>query len=189
MIDILILTGESSEARQLEGWLSGGWNVVSAANLNEAEALLDEPGVRTLVCSDELTDESGLMFIARTQSRWPGTRRILMATDLDGSLFFHAMHEVDIFSYLRRPFDKNEFVRVVSHAANDPKTLTGVPRSSSARPNGAAGGWGASLGVIVGLVVLATVLVVGLIACAYLLKSALGIDFFPDWHFWELLGG
>lgn len=187
MIDILILTGEPSEQRQLAGWLLAGWKVVSVANLREAEAILEEPGAKAFVCSDELPDESGLMFIARTQSRWPHTRRILMATDLDGSLFFHTMHEVDVFSYLRRPFDRDEFTRTMSRAVNEPEAASGEVITGQQVPREKVAGWGASVGVTIGLVVASVALVLLLLWGAYLLKCALGIDIFPDWHLGDLL--
>jgi len=187
MIDILILTGEPSERRQLAGWLLAGWNVVSVANLREAEAFLEEPGARAFVCSDELPDESGLMFIARTQSRWPHTRRILMATDLDGSLFFHTMHEVDVFSYLRRPFNRGEFIRTMSRAVNEPEAPSVEVSAGQQVPCERVAGWCASVGVTVGLVVASVALVLLLLVVAYLLKSALGVDIFPDWHLGDLL--
>ena len=189
-VDILILEPDEAATAAIASALPARISREFSRSIAEAEELLNRAEVRLFLCADDLPGETGLMFLARTEQSWPGTKRVLMAPDLDGELFFHAMREVRIFSYLNKPVERGELIRTVHHAFLDP---SGGPEEIREEGGGARSEMSSWLRVLVigtavafgGLVVLAVLL--ASFGALYEAKSLAGIDIFPDWHLADLL--
>ena len=112
---VILLETNPSEAARLITFLPWGFRHKVATNPAQAEALLDADPTDLFLCADDLTDESGLMFIARTRHKWPTTKRILMVPDPDPEFFFHASRELPVLSYLEKPVKKQELLHILRH--------------------------------------------------------------------------
>lgn len=188
-VDILILEPDADAAAAIAAGLPARITRVFFQSIGEAEEFLARAEARLFLCADDLPGETGLMFLARTEQNWPGMKRVLMAPDLDGELFFHAMREVKIFSYLNKPVERGELIRTVHHAVLDRGGGDGEsPGVRRAGPTEIAP-WlrmllvGTAI-VLGGAVVLAVLLFV--FSALYEAKSLAGIDVFPDWHLVDL---
>jgi DNA-binding NtrC family response regulator len=115
-VDVLLLENDPAVRDAIAAVLPAQWARACVSSPKEAEMFLDGHNVKVLVCSDDLPDETGIMFLARTKDRWPKVRRVLLAPSLDGELFFHAMREVSLFDYLSKPVVPEELVAVVARA-------------------------------------------------------------------------
>lgn len=189
-VDILVLEPDPAEAAAIAAALPARVSRIFLSTVAEVEAFLENQQPRLFLCADDLPDEPGLMFLTRTEQRWPGMKRVLMAPDLDGELFFHAMREVKIFSYLNKPVDRGELIRTVHHAVLDRRAGAASPREEEAGGAAETSAWlrmlivGAAV-ALGGLLVLAIILFV--FGALYEAKSLAGVDFFPDWHLIDLL--
>ena len=123
-VDILILESEPKAADIICELLPRDFSPRIVSSVQEAEAELDNRLPDLFLCADDLPEESGLMFLARTRGKWTTLRRILMAPDPDGELFFSALREVPLLSYISKPLEKREFHRILRHALweSDPDT-------------------------------------------------------------------
>ena len=188
MVDILILEPDPAAAAELVRGLPARLKYRVVITPSEAEAFLDEFGPRLFLCADDLPDEPGLMFLARTEKRWPSTKRVLMAPDLDGELFFHAMSEVTIFSYLNKPVDRGELIRTIHHAVLDRDRFVATePESRAHAPEPAS--WVRILLLTVLAVLAAALVLLVLVTVFFMLyraKSVAGIDLFPETHLSDL---
>ena len=189
-VDILILEPDAAAAAAIAAALPARITRVVFQSIEEAEGFLNRAEVRLFLCADDLPGETGLMFLARTEQCWPGMKRVLMAPDLDGELFFHAMREVRIFSYLNKPVDRGELIRTVHHAVLDRRGGAEESREESSGGSPEMGSWLRMLvvgtaAVLGGLLVLAVLLFA--FGALYEAKSLAGIDVFPDWHLVDLL--
>lgn len=187
-VDVLILDPDAGAAAAISAALPARFSRAFLNTVEEAEAYLETHQPRLFLCADDLPGETGLMFLARTEQRWPGMKRVLMAPDLDGELFFHAMHEVRIFSYLNKPVDRGELIRTVHHAVLDRAGGTDVPREEGG-PASEMAPWlrvvlVAAATAIGGVLVLAVILFA--FGALYEAKSLAGIDVFPNWHLADL---
>jgi len=195
-LDVLLIEGDSEVGSAILAALSPKWQCEMVPATGAAEEFLDARSVKVLLCSDDLPGETGLMFLARTKDRWPKLRRILLAPDLDGELFFHAMREVSLFDYLTKPVVASELMTAVArartqfHAAERLAPAALEPHSATAAPAPdlppAKAGWpreGAllALGCAIGSVL--TLLALGLL---YLLKTEAGVDMFPLHHLGDI---
>ena len=188
-VDILILEPDADAAAAIAAGLPARITRVFFQSIGEAEEFLARAEARLFLCADDLPGETGLMFLARTEQSWPGMKRVLMAPDLDGELFFHAMREVRIFSYLNKPVDRGELVRTIHHAVLDHRGGTEESREEIPGRSSEMGSWirmlvvGTAV-VLGGFVVLAVLLFS--FGAFYEAKSLAGIDIFPDWHLADL---
>jgi len=188
-VDILILEPDAGASEALSRALPARVSQALVTSVLEAEDYMNRCQPRIFLCADDLPGETGLMFLARTEQSWPGMKRVLMAPDLDGELFFHAMREVRIFSYLNKPVERGELIRTIHHALwdgnRDAQTLGAEqPGTATVMPP-----WLRML--LLGTVILlgsalVAVLVLGMFGALYEAKSLAGIDIFPDWHLADL---
>jgi len=184
--DILILEPDSRAAEAIACGMPLDVTHATCPTIAEAEGLLDSSSVRLLLCSDDLPGETGLMFLARTRERWPALHRVLMAADLDGDLFFHAMREVRIFSYLAKPVDRSELVRTIHHALQEPCNPESVEAPPEPPPPPHRHLWLTGLGIAAAGVV-SFVLLLALLWGLYEIKCRAGIDLFPAWHLRDIV--
>ena len=121
-VEILILETDDETSALIASLLPKEYKRRFVTTVEEAEALLDEGLPDLFICADDLPVESGLMFLARTREKWPQLRRLLMMPDPDGDLYFHALREVPLLSYLSKPLEKRAFNRAVRHALWENRT-------------------------------------------------------------------
>ena len=188
-VDILILEPDAAAAEALARALPARIPHAFVNSIPEAEDFMNRSQPRLFLCADNLPGETGLMFLARTEQGWPGMKRVLMAPDLDGELFFHAMREVRIFSYLNKPVNRGELTRTIHHALRDGNRDAGPPGDEQRGDASVMPPWLRML--LVGTVILlgstaVIVLVLGMFGALYEAKSLAGIDIFPDWHLVDL---
>ncbi|MEI6491879.1 MAG: response regulator [Verrucomicrobiota bacterium] len=189
-VDVLILEPDEDAAAAIGAALPARLHRAFVNSIPEAEDFMNCNQPRLFLCADDMPGETGLMFLARTEQRWPGMKRVLVAADLDGELFFHAMREVRIFSYLSKPVDRGELIRTVHHALLD--RGAGAETSHDKSPEGPSEmpQWLRLILVAVattigGLVVL--VVLLSVFGVCYEAKSLAGVDVFPGWHLVDLL--
>lgn len=194
MLDVLVIETDAETARRLADAFPRGTRHEVVGSTELAERVLEKTRAKVLICADDLEEESGIMFLARTQDKWIDMQRILIAPALDPELFFYAMKEVKLFHYLNKPVNPSEVARVVSRSLSDfdaPPTnqLPSLPDHLPDRigPDAGAAGEperrGFAGGLLIGLCLSIAAAALFLVPLAlYLLKSLAGIDFFPDSH-------
>ncbi|TSA30680.1 MAG: response regulator [Verrucomicrobiaceae bacterium] len=188
--EILILEPDAAAAAAIAAALPARSMSVFLNSLAEVEEFLETSQPQLFLCADDLPGETGLMFLSRTGERWPGMQRVLMAPDLDGELFFHAMREVKVFSYLNKPVNRGELIRTIHHAIRARRSGTGPGQDERHGNTSEPAPWlrmvlVVTAGVLGGILVLAALLFI--FGVLYEAKSAAGIDIFTDWHLSDLL--
>jgi len=188
-VDVLLVESNSGTRGDLLACLPANWSHQWVESTPAAEQILDQTTVKVLLCSDDIPGETGLMFLARTKERWPKLRRILLAPDLDGELFFHAMREVSLFDYLTKPVIPAELTTAVARAraqfdaAERPvkilPTLTVPPLIHEAREPGP---WPREGALVVSAFAAGCAVTLLALTLLYLVKTQAGVDLFPLFH-------
>lgn len=202
-LDLLVVDTDSTTRTILGECLAPGLRFETVPDTRTAEELLQHGHVKILICSDELKGESGLMFLARTQDRWPMLQRILMVGDVGSDLLIHAMREVSVFHYLPKPLEAQAVRHLVDHSLRQHALLERLVKTE--RDLGEARMLNARLAsgsesvhrfvkeapklvtVVTYLMLISTALAVIALSAIYWFKSAVGIDFMPSTHLRSLL--
>lgn len=117
---VLVLERDEATAAYIAAQLPESFDCKFVTTTAEAEALIDSHLPDLFFCADDLVEESGLMFLARTHKEGATTQRILMVPDPDGELFFTALREIPNLSYLSKPLDQRIFHRLIRHLLWEP---------------------------------------------------------------------
>lgn len=202
--EALILEPDSSLARSLAGHLPPGSFVDTASTAGEGLLLLEKNSYRLLICADDLPDVPGLMVLAQNQDKWPAMQRILLCADVDGEFLLHALKAGSVLHYLPKPLDAEATRHLIDHALRQHRIMAELLSSRSllvdrelqqnrAAANESAtsrfwcsGGWKIFTIAALALIFLIAIALTGFVGF-YLIKSSLGIDFFPDSHLEDLL--
>jgi DNA-binding NtrC family response regulator len=200
--DILVIEADGQTNAALLEIIDRELRTAWAATALEGETFLRGNEVRVVICADDLPDFPGLMFLAETRNLWPTTQRILMCRDLDADLLLHTMREGGILNCLPKPLDREATGHLIEHALRQSRmieSLTSTRRqldeaevrvahlNSESRRSWFTGGGIGLLLWLAAAILLAVALVLLGFTGFYLLKSYLGVDFFPDIHLQDLL--
>lgn len=202
--DALIVEVDAGIARELVGLLPPGSQVDLASTAKDALELLRERPYRLLFCADDLPDIPGLMVLAETQELWPAMQRILLCADFDADFLLHALKAGNMLHYLPKPLDAGATHQLVEHALGQQRLIAELLATRSllaarelegprGRTGGLAAGWSDSREAwrTFAIAVFAVIFLMAILLTAfvgwYLLKSSLGIDYFPDSHLEDLI--
>lgn len=201
--DVLLIEPDDETCRVLTGSCLGNLRTLRVTTAQEGDEKLRRTNFRIIICADELPDIPGLMLLAQTMDLWPATQRILMCADLDSGLHLHALREGSVVHYLTKPVDPVAASHLIKHAAEQNHVMESLfmtrrlldeaqARLTNQNPAASLAGdvrrgafgsilWAAFVTVMIIIIVLSG------LAAFYLLKSAVGIDFFPDQHLDDIL--
>jgi len=189
ILDVLLVESDPATRDELLGCIPPKWSSHWVADPALAEQILDRDVVKVLLCSDDLPGETGLMFLARTKASWPKLRRILLAPDLDGELFFHAMKEVSLFDYLTKPVVPSELTTALARARAQfeagERPVKTVPDSVlPAKPPADKDSipWPREGALVVSAFAAGCAVTLLVLAVLYLVKTQAGMDLFPLFH-------
>jgi DNA-binding response OmpR family regulator len=200
--DILVIEADERTNAVLRDLTDRELRTAWAGTALEGETFMRGNEVRVVICADDLPDLPGLMFLAETRNLWPTTQRILMCRDLDADLLLHTMREGGILNCLPKPLDREATRHMIEHALRQSRmmeSLTTTRRQldeaevrvayldSASRRNWFTGtGIRLLLWLATAILLVASLVLLGFTGF-YLLKSCLGVDFFPDIHLQDLL--
>lgn len=174
----------------------------------EAEACLAARSFGVLIVEDELPGETGLMFLARINDRFPWLRRVLVCAQLESDLLVFLINEANIFRCVTKPVEPSDLRAVVAQAVADHRQARQLAECAADsvrlraelagagplahRGRAALGRWGPALPRIFLLssVAAAWILLLGVVVllALYGIKSFLGIDLVAGLHLRDLVG-
>jgi CheY-like chemotaxis protein len=96
--------------------LSSWFDVSTAANVVDAERLLQERTFKVVVADNVMPGESGVTLLARVRQKYPRTQRLLVAGYLKPEMLLRSVSEAGVFRTLTKPVPVAELVRVLQEA-------------------------------------------------------------------------
>jgi hypothetical protein len=200
---VLVLARAGPARLALAAEFEGLGEVVQADDAAAALQVLRTRDVHVLVCEDTLAeDETGLMFLARTNAEFPWLQRVLVCGPLEPDLLVYLINEANVFRVLQHGaaagVPRTLVVTALAEAAEVRRLLRAevenarLKREMSSPPylvrraEEIVRSWTNSLPRLFVLALLTLVVVVGtaivVFVVLYLLKSVLGIDLIPGTH-------
>ncbi len=198
---ILVVEDDPHVLDMVDAMLRREFRVFRAGSVEEAECLMDEGEVETIVCDHFLPGENGIDFLARLRVDHPNITRILMTGSSEADTILAAINEGEVMQYLVKPRLENlrDKVRRGVELYREKKRLDETAARQSAtyssnleRFRGRLHEWKPAgffrktfgMGALTLIAFFGLALGLGLITLItlYILKTFLGIDLFPDVH-------
>lgn len=200
---VLIVEDDSHVLDMVDAMLRRDYRVFRAGSVEEAETLLDEGDVETIVCDHYLPGENGITFLARLRVERPKITRILMTGSSESDTILAAINEGEVMQYLVKPRLENlrETVRRGVELFREKQRLEEKLAREAADANytsslerfrGRLHEWKPAgffrrtfgMGAVTIIAFFGLVLILGLITLLilYVMKSFLGIDLIPGLH-------
>lgn len=195
---VLVVDDEPSILGLLKALLDADYIVFCAKNTREADAIIQAHPINAVVCDHFMPIENGLSFLVRLRNTHPHISRILLSGCTVPEVLLAAINQSGVQRYLIKPINVFELKQALGDAMREYDTSTRhmglgkenadlrssiqkvLSRSASLTESPAKLLAISFLGL---LAVLAVALLLGLLVFVllYSLKSALGIDFLPNW--------
>lgn len=153
---ILVVDDEPNSLELTRRILQGEYEVITAKNTEEAEAILTgNHGIDLMFCDHDMPGEKGLDFCKRIQAKGLNVVRVLMTGHFDQAFLLDAINSQALFRYLVKPANRDLFLKTAQEgviearknssdklkiAISEKSILDETPRSnsvSSAMPTGA----------------------------------------------------
>lgn len=201
---VLVVDDDKEIREVLRTALSSRYNVVCAKNTREADVAIQEQAIHVVICDHYMPDENGLQFLMRLRLTHPSISRILLTGCAEPDTMLTAINQSGVQRYLVKPLSIAELRKAVDDAmrAYDSEARSKelgkenadlrnslqrvLSRTTPLHESPAKVIAASTLGL---LALLAVAFLAGLLAFVllYALKSALGIDFLPNWSHTEVL--
>ncbi|MCG8566300.1 MAG: PAS domain S-box protein [Desulfobacterales bacterium] len=113
---ILFIDDEADIRLIFQQVFSDEFNIVTAADTQEAEARLGEQGFEIIISDQRLPGESGTAFFHRLKSRYPDIIRIIITGHDDPEAMVAAINKGDVYYFIKKPWNDTEVRMVLRNA-------------------------------------------------------------------------
>ncbi|WP_156882946.1 sigma-54 dependent transcriptional regulator [Rhodovulum sp. P5] len=114
---VLLVDDEPHSLSAMRMALEDEFEILTAANADEAEAILKDEWVQVILCDQRMPGRTGVEFLADVRDRWPETVRIVITGYTDTSAMIAAINEAGIHQFLTKPWHPDQLVMATRNAA------------------------------------------------------------------------
>ncbi len=101
---ILIVDDEVRSLEALERNLADEFDVQTAENTADAEAILADHWVQIILCDQRMPDKSGVEFLTEVREKWPDVIRIIISGYTDSGDIISGLNDAGIYHYVTKPW-------------------------------------------------------------------------------------
>ena len=179
-VHIVVLERDEAVVAFIASQLPKEYDCRFVATAEAAEALIDSRTPDLFLCADDLDNESGLMFLARTRDKWTTLRRILMVPDPDPEFFFHVSREMPVLSYLGKPVKKQELLHILRHGLQQPPALDDPEEEPTQEEPSLLSRSFIRMGTWTIVIIIGAIIVVAVLLIIYQIKCKFGTELLPE---------
>lgn len=114
---VLVVDDEVANLNALERTLSPAFELVTAQTAKEALDLLTREKFAVVLSDQRMPDMEGTELLARAATIAPETTRVILTAYAETKNFLDAINRAEIYRYVTKPWDNQELVGIVAHAA------------------------------------------------------------------------
>ncbi len=114
---VLIVDDEVRSIEALRRVLADEFEVISARDAAEAEAVLAGEMVQIILCDQRMPGESGVEFLKRVRDLWPDTIRIIISGYTNSEDVIAGVNIAGIYQYVTKPWHPEKLLETVREAA------------------------------------------------------------------------
>ena len=113
---VLVVDDEVRSLEALERTLEEDFTVFTAANTDEALAVLRREFIAIVLCDQRMPGTSGVEFLKRVRAEWPDVVRIVISGYTDAEDIIAGINEAGIWQYLLKPWHPDQLLLTLRSA-------------------------------------------------------------------------
>ncbi len=114
---VLIVDDEVRGLEALARILEEEFDVKTAGNVQEAEAILKTEWVQIALCDQRMPDMTGVEFLKKIREQWPEVIRMIISGYTDSEDIIRAINEAGIHQYITKPWHPEGLILTLKNAA------------------------------------------------------------------------
>ncbi len=113
---ILIVDDEVRSLESLQRILFDDFDVKTARNIREAEAILASEWVQVILCDQRMPDATGVEFLRQVREQWPDVIRMIISGYTDAEDIISALNEAGVYQYIIKPWVPDQLILTIKNA-------------------------------------------------------------------------
>ncbi|MCC6839875.1 MAG: response regulator [Flavobacteriales bacterium] len=113
---VLYIDDEEENRITFKATFRKDFNVVLAADLNEAWKVLEVARVHVVICDQRMPGVAGSEALRRIRERYPQVHRMLITAHADLQALVDALNEGGVCHYIQKPWEVDDVRRAVAQA-------------------------------------------------------------------------
>lgn len=113
---ILIVDDEVRSLESLQRILEDDFDVMTAASVEQAEAILHKEWVQIILCDQRMPEITGVEFLKQVRDRWPDVIRMIISGYTDSEDIISAVNEAGIYQYITKPWHPESLLLLLQSA-------------------------------------------------------------------------
>ena len=113
---ILIVDDEPLSLQTLERTLDDEFEVFTANNAAEADAVLDTERIQAIFADQRMPGETGVGFLARVRERWPDVVRMIISGYTDPDDIIDGINRAGIYQFVTKPWHPDSLLLIARNA-------------------------------------------------------------------------
>jgi two-component system response regulator HupR/HoxA len=101
---VLCVDDEVRSLETLERTLDEEFDVLTAANADQALSLLEAHEVDVMLCDQRMPDRTGVDLLTEVRERWPHIARLILSGYTDSNDIIKGLNEAGILQYVTKPW-------------------------------------------------------------------------------------
>ncbi|MBB94571.1 MAG: sigma-54-dependent Fis family transcriptional regulator [Rhodobacteraceae bacterium] len=115
---VLLVDDEDHSLAAMRMALEDDFDCLTAANADEAEALMEEHFVQVVFCDHRMPGRSGVEFLTLVRDRWPEAIRIIITGYTETNHMIAAINEAGIYQFVTKPWHPDHLVMTAKNACD-----------------------------------------------------------------------
>lgn len=104
--------------RALRNFEKLGFDFVTASGAQEAQAIIKQGGIRTVISDQNMVGMSGVELMTWIAENHPEVKRILCTGGESLDLVMDAINKCHVYAFIVKPFDNKQIAKVVEETLN-----------------------------------------------------------------------
>lgn len=113
---VLVVDDEVRSLESLVRILEDDFDVKTASNTVEAEAILGREWVQIILCDQRMPGMSGVEFLKQVREQWPEVIRMVISGYTDSEDIISAVNDAGIYQYITKPWHPDNLILTLKNA-------------------------------------------------------------------------
>jgi two-component system response regulator HupR/HoxA len=114
---VLCVDDEVRSLETLERTLDEEFDVLTAANADQALSLLEAHEVDVMLCDQRMPDRTGVDLLTEVRERWPHIARLILSGYTDSNDIIKGLNEAGILQYVTKPWHPDNLLMIIRSAS------------------------------------------------------------------------